>query len=197
MKTTILMLLSIFLLNGCDKDSTKDPIFQLPPETQTGANTFGAIINGKVMIPRNSSGYIPPGGKHNAVSYTEADNWEEMKASDGKTKMGSIYIYVVNEEKIAPLKTQTYAVKNSNGALSYSLAENTMITAIIYNNNGEAKIYLSIANTGTINIKKSDENIIAGTFSCKLKNENNPNDIIEIKNGRFDFNKNTIRNTDF
>jgi hypothetical protein len=111
--------------------------------------------------------------------------------------MGSIYIYIINKDKIAPLKTGNYDVDNSNGALSYSLAENIMITAIVYDNTGKAKIYLSIVNTGTINITRSDNDIISGTFSCKLNYKNNPNDIIEIKEGRFDFNKNTIRTTDF
>ena len=36
-------------LLGCTKDSANsDPVFQLPPETQIGANTFGVTINGKV-----------------------------------------------------------------------------------------------------------------------------------------------------
>lgn len=196
MKNLILILLTAVSLSCCSKDDNKSPN-QLPPETHTGANTFGAIINRQIMVPRNSIGYIPPGGKHNAVSYTETDNWEEIRASDGKTNLGSIYIYIINKDKIAPLKTGNYDVDNSNGALSYSLAENIMITAIVYDNTGKAKIYLSIANTGTINITRSDNNIISGTFSCKLRFKDNPNDIIEIKEGRFDFNKNTIRTTDF
>ncbi len=72
-----------------------------------------------------------------------------------------------------------------------------MITAYVFDNTGKGKTYLSIADTGTINITRSDNDIISGTFSCKLKYKENPNDIIEIKEGRFDFNKNTINSTDF
>ena len=37
------------MLASCSKSDVKqDPIAQLPPETQTGANTFGVTINGKV-----------------------------------------------------------------------------------------------------------------------------------------------------
>lgn len=107
-------------LSCCSKDDNKSPN-QLPPETQTGANTFGAIINGQVMIPRNSIGYIPPGSSHNAVRYTRSDNWEEIATSDSRTNMGGIYIYIQNTEKKYPLKVDKYNIGNSNGAVSNSL----------------------------------------------------------------------------
>ncbi|QTE24292.1 hypothetical protein [Polaribacter cellanae] len=48
--------------------------------------------------------------------------------------------------------------------------------------------YISFENSGTINFEKVDfiEQICAGNFSAKLKNEMDENDIIEIKNGQFD-----------
>lgn len=33
------------------KKKPVDPIDQLPPETQTGANTFGCLVNGEVFKP--------------------------------------------------------------------------------------------------------------------------------------------------
>jgi hypothetical protein len=38
-------------------ESTKlfDPVSQLPPETQTGANTFGCLVNGQVFKPGGSN----------------------------------------------------------------------------------------------------------------------------------------------
>ena len=61
LKTFFLLLFSIFFWtltsSSCSKDSQKtDPVFALPPETQTGANTFGVTINGKVYIPRDPTG---------------------------------------------------------------------------------------------------------------------------------------------
>ena len=35
----------------CKKDR-----FELPPETTTGANTFGCKVNGKVFVPRDGNG---------------------------------------------------------------------------------------------------------------------------------------------
>uniref|UniRef100_UPI004047D6A1 hypothetical protein n=1 Tax=Flavobacterium sp. TaxID=239 RepID=UPI004047D6A1 len=53
MKTLFITFL-ITLLSSCSKDDIKKkPTFSLPPETQTGANTFGVTINGKVYIPRD------------------------------------------------------------------------------------------------------------------------------------------------
>ena len=52
MKTKILIFLTILSLVGCSKDDTTppEPALLLPPETQTGANTFGCLINGKLLI---------------------------------------------------------------------------------------------------------------------------------------------------
>lgn len=198
MKTTIATLIFIVLLGGaCSSDKQADYTPKLPPITQTGANTFGAIINGQVMIPRNSIGYIPPGNSHNAVNYIKSDNWEKISASDSRTTMGGIYMYIQNTEKNYPLKVDKYNIGNSTGEFEESFAENTLITANVYDKNGNAKIYLSIADTGSITLTRSDNDIISGTFSCKLKYKDNPNDIIEIKEGRFDFTKNTINSTDF
>jgi hypothetical protein len=46
-----LLALTLLALNGCKK---KDPAPQLPPETTTGAMTFGCKIDGRVFVPRNS-----------------------------------------------------------------------------------------------------------------------------------------------
>jgi uncharacterized lipoprotein YmbA len=43
MKIQFLTLLATLLLSSCSKDNPKDPVFALPPETQTGANTFGVV----------------------------------------------------------------------------------------------------------------------------------------------------------
>ena len=196
MKNLILILLTALTLSCCSKDDDKSS-YQLPTITQTGANTFGAIINGQIMIPRNSIGYIPPGSSHYAVNYRKANDWEQIQAGDAKTKKGYIYIYIENTEKNGLLKLGIYNIGNSNGASEHELCKNTLITAIIYDSKEVQKTYLSITDTGTINITKSNNDIISGTFSCKLKYKENPNDVIEIKEGRFDFNKNTINSTDF
>lgn len=54
------LLLLLFYLNlvGCKgcKDKLQPDVNQLPPITQDGANTFGAIVNGKAWVPAGFNG---------------------------------------------------------------------------------------------------------------------------------------------
>ena len=47
------LLLAFASCSSCKKDV--DPTSQLPPATQTGANTFGAVINGQAWVPNGVS----------------------------------------------------------------------------------------------------------------------------------------------
>lgn len=94
MKTLILAMLIGFTAIACtDRNADDGYNPQLPPITQTGANTFGAIINGKVMVPRNSIGYAPPGNTHYAVRYSRWTNYEQIEAGDPIANRGYIYVY--------------------------------------------------------------------------------------------------------
>ena len=57
MKKIFLLLITSFALWSCDNkdDNPSNPIDQLPPETQTGANTFGFLVNGKPVNIKNTS----------------------------------------------------------------------------------------------------------------------------------------------
>ena len=57
MKRVLLLLLTTFTLSCCnnDDDNPQNPLDQLPPETQTGANTFGCLINGEPFVISNTS----------------------------------------------------------------------------------------------------------------------------------------------
>jgi hypothetical protein len=54
LKTTLLLFAITFF--NCENN---DPQDQLPPITQTGANTFGAIVDGRVFVPADSPSGIP------------------------------------------------------------------------------------------------------------------------------------------
>ena len=57
MKKIFLLLLTTFTLSSCSNEDDKptDPIDQLPPETQIGANTFGFLVNGQPISITNTS----------------------------------------------------------------------------------------------------------------------------------------------
>ena len=51
--------LSLLLLTQCSKCRRDDPapVDQLPPATQTGAGTFGCLLNGQAWTPRGNDGF--------------------------------------------------------------------------------------------------------------------------------------------
>ena len=51
MKNLFLITSFVLLISSCKKSKPSNPIDQLPPETQTGANTFGCLVNGEVFKP--------------------------------------------------------------------------------------------------------------------------------------------------
>lgn len=56
MKHTLLPALALLLLAQCKK-ADSGPVSALPPETQTGANTFGCLVNGQPWTPRGNNGF--------------------------------------------------------------------------------------------------------------------------------------------
>jgi hypothetical protein len=82
------------------KSNNPTPLEQLPPETQTGANTAGALIDGQPWIPNGGGGFsqIPPisrGYISPSVNRPKNCVWLSF-ARDDKT---SITLYVKSVEK--------------------------------------------------------------------------------------------------
>ena len=51
-----LLLAALLGLSQCKKNDP-DPLSQLPPATQTGANTFGCLVNGQPWTPQGYNGF--------------------------------------------------------------------------------------------------------------------------------------------
>ncbi len=81
MKNTILLLLTLFTLSCCknDDDTPTNPIDQLPPATQVGANTFGCLLDGQAFLPAYGSNPLDcvyqfvSGGYHFALQGNRRD----------------------------------------------------------------------------------------------------------------------------
>ncbi len=60
MKRKLLLYAALLTLTQCSKckndPAPADPASQLPPATQTGANTFGCLVNGQVWTPSGNTG---------------------------------------------------------------------------------------------------------------------------------------------
>jgi len=200
MKKLFLAITAMMLL-GCSNNvepikETYNP--QLPPITQVGANTFGCKIDGVVMVPRNSIGYLPPGSDHYPVIVSRGINYEYryIQAADRrKTQRGGVFLYLQNIPNQNYFSIGEYNVFEGISPSFLNDNYKNYIGVTRYKN-GVALNYKSVENSGKIIITKNDNNIFSGTFYCKVKNVQAPYDVIDITEGRFDFGLN-ITTTNF
>jgi len=192
MKATILIINLIFItLSSCNNNDNNE----FTPTSQTGENTFGCYVDGKLLTPRDGTSLY--GGSADGMRlYSLTDNsenniYKEIRVRDFKGESGGILR--IHLDGINNYSIGEFTINESNCENSLSANNNTNITLRWY-----GKWYCSINNGGVINFSKVD-NIgnYAGTFSCTLQNRDNPNDIIEITEGRFDIYSPTLPNKNF
>jgi hypothetical protein len=197
MKNLLILLLPLFL--SCTKTETPTPQDTLPPITQVGANTAGCIINGKVLIPKNGSQAIggspayglTTGAGINFHSPIIGDDYKYIQIQNLKDMGGDgIYVHFNDMTK----GVGTYIVGQSNGQYFDDGPSNPQIIANTYDGVNIGKTYYSSPNSGIINVTRFDypNGIYSGTFSCTLYNKDNPNETIQVTDGRFDINVATL-----
>lgn len=188
---------------ACSSDdaATKDPFAQLPPETQTGANTFGCIINNQVFYPRDgTSSLFNPSGKglkmwgdpsgNQEFNELEISNFQDAKPTNSMV----IHLHGLNQIGIGE-----YFWKNSNFQSSIDGLMQNYVYAKIYDESVNGwRYYGSYENSGKVTITKYSNNntIVSGNFSGKLRLYNGTEEI-DILDGRFDINKTTLSDTNF
>jgi hypothetical protein len=195
MKTTILLL--FLVLASCSKDDS-EPTFSLPPETQVGANTFGVTINNKVYIPRDPTGINWAGqqGKGMYLTGLESSNYNytEIVVVDGASSVG--FKIIIHIENPSPVGNYNLSQSNFQDQID-SISENHIYFKIWDTNIKNYAYYGSIENEVELNITRRDNGIISGNFSGKFVRYDNPNEFIQITDGRFDINSFTLQNTPF
>ena len=177
--------MTFFLLASCSKDN---PISsQLPPETQTGANTFGVTINGKVYIPRDPTGFSTFPSSKGMIFWLAPDDisWNELEIKDGASAIGfNLWIHIQN---LKTLGVGKYVLHNSNFHNSIDSTPFNHIYFEIWNSSLSNYVYYgSVENQGEINITKNSNYITSGNFKGKFVRYDNPNEFITITDGRFD-----------
>ena len=165
MKTKlILFALSLQLFVACNKDDDKpqNPIDQLPPATQTGANTFGCLINGEPFVVSNTS---------NQTAIYQGGVLQIGGSIDNSDMDVNIILRISESISINTI---------------YSLTNITFNQSLFINNGNGC--YYDFANTisGSVTITNFDQTnfIISGTFN--FSTETNECENITITNGRFD-----------
>ena len=204
-KKVIIALLAIISFASCSKEEggtlvTQQQTLQLPAATQTGANTFGCYINGKLLVPRNGSGTV--GGADRGATlwggYPNSTDYYEIDIRDYKSnRTAQILIHI----QAAHLNgVGDYIIDLSNGMSNIDGLNHNYIHCRVFNEaTNSYQYYRSFNNSGLIKITRYDypNGIISGTFSCRVINSANPADEIEITQGRFDFKWNTLPNKVF
>ncbi|MGQ0738422.1 MAG: hypothetical protein ACT4OJ_05120 [Bacteroidota bacterium] len=171
-----LFILTIFTFGQCKKK--KD---ELPPETQTGANTFGCLVNGQIFLP---GGAQLSGGSLNSIyqhiiptspsGYTFGVSAKNQRESCLPKTVAFGFDSVQMSAGIYPLVLR----KNGKGGGAYQLFPCNQSYYIEYLTNDQI--------IGELNLKKFDLNnqIASGTFWFDAVG--NGGQKIEVREGRFD-----------
>ncbi len=175
---SLLIIIAIFFLLGssCKKDKLVNEIDKLPPATQTGANTFGCLVNGKAWIAQNKDCSII------------CD--DPFKIFYDGINGGNLSIIGLNKDVKRPINQSiSIGMDSTNYKTDFILSPNTALNlGFTFVNNGifiRSWDSLVIA-TGRIKLLKYDlvNGIISGNFEFTLASPNN--EIINITSGRFD-----------
>jgi hypothetical protein len=174
MKTCINLLLvtALLALSQCKKNNP-DPVSQLPPATQVGANTLGCLVNGQPWTPQGNDG-----SSNYSINYD-------------KNPYGVLDISTYRYQQ-QPIDNYQYLIlfaRDLHGLRSYDLHDlvNTRVswkdrsTGCDFNSDDTGTYH-----KGTLTITKLDlqAGIISGTFSFTLAKPGC--DTVRITQGRFD-----------
>ena len=134
------------------------------------------------MIPQDATLQGPPGGGvAKGLAFWDLIDSRAIEAIDRKNGRGGIIIKIPNAYMN---QLGTFNFDEIQGGFSVANEVKFYMQAIYKNS-----FYGSIANSGKITFTRNDSKVISGTFYCKLKNRDEPYDIIEITEGRFDLTK--------
>ena len=166
-----LLLFTLLSSSNCKKSSTTED--QLPPETTTGAMTFGCKVDGKVFVPKDGNGKpglyvqyvylgnVPDGGWHLNIPAIDYQSNERTNVN-------------ISTDSLLLGENKYYEIKNLTG-----------YTQAFYSSTGDIYRKLDV-DSGNLFIKKHDlvNHILSGTFFFTATNSGGTK--VNITDGRFD-----------
>ncbi|RZK98100.1 MAG: hypothetical protein EOO62_26990 [Hymenobacter sp.] len=172
MKHFLLPALALLLLTQCQK-ADPDPASQLPAATQTGANTFGCLVNGQPWLP---------GGNDGTSNYSV---YYDPTYAQGT--LGILTYRVTNNSTVQ----QTIGINSDSMRTigTYKLKAKGHHQPALIDSKTACRYYASDPGTyckGTLTITRLDYTVgvISGTFSFTLAKAGC--DTIKVTQGRFD-----------
>jgi hypothetical protein len=200
MKTIHLLFCTLAItLAACDNNDDASCESLLPPATTTGANTFGACINGKLLIPRSGGGSFgtTPDAAGLLRGWPTITDYSEIEIRDLKsTRTSSILLHIDN---VYSNGLGNYIINESNGQNSLDGLNHTYLHCRVFDDKtGRYQYYRSFEESGVIEITRYEYPLyMSGIFNGNVVNSTNSTDTIHIKQGRFDLNWRTLPNVSF
>lgn len=182
MKNLLFLLVTVLTLSCCDKDEKPtNPIDQLPPATQTGANTAGCLVDGKAFLPKGSS----LGGPTLSCFYQQNQSGYHLGLGIADKRNGNIKAVNISLNPNQLTENTTYhLVAIVNGSANYN--SNFGEYTIYSNTTNDNKFTTTNTYIGELKITKLNvkQRIISGTFWYDAVNTDGAK--VEIREGRFD-----------
>lgn len=176
MKNLFLLLAAALTLSCCNKDDDNkatNPVDQLPPATQTGANTAGCLVNGQVFLPK---GYFSAGTLN--CNYTDGLNFDIRISEKINDNIRSLYVFNYNQQLI---EGQVYILKEDSSTTGFGIYVLNSVASPNPN-------YYSTTSTITGELKITnhdfDNAILSGTFWFDAINSEGVK--VQVREGRFD-----------
>jgi Family of unknown function (DUF6252) len=169
----ISLILATTTLNSCNKKTPHSPTLdELIAVTQTGANTFGCLMNGEIVTIKGKSVIFTFGGT-SAVAYP--DEFSFWIVTTKPRRDFSCKVRFENKPGIFKcyLKDKNYV----------NITDDVDKNGTIIGGSNYYETNDSV--NGTIQVTKIDAHTLSGTFSFNAQNNNK--EIIHFTNGRFDF----------
>lgn len=171
--TYLPMLAALLGLSQCHKKDDPNPVDQLPPATQTGANTFGCLVNGQVWTPQGYNGT-----SNYSVYY------------DPSYRKGTLNVATYRYNASGSSNRQDIIIFSDslNAVGVYPLTIRNHQEALFYGSSGQCEFHQNEGHyrKGMLTITRLDlqAGIISGTFSFTLYKPGC--DSVRVTNGRFD-----------
>jgi hypothetical protein len=164
-----LLLLPLAFAGQCKKTD----LSELPPATQTGANTFGCLVNGKAFLPSGYDG-SKPNFKLVIDPAFQNGNFDLIVYRLVNDKYESISFFSNNIKAVG-----TYNI-HSGQNLYFDYINDITNCKYLFSNDTYSD--------GVLKINKYDliTGIFSGEFECKVFDQTTSCDTIRITNGRFD-----------
>lgn len=171
LKYCLILLLTTTLAchNDDDDNPPVDPVNQLPEATQTGAGTFGCLLDGEVFLPGN----VP--NKLDCVYQIVNGGYYFSLQGSKRDSNNNVIRISLNTKKMEIQQNETYILlENADRSVYGSYFFNTDFS------------YTNEIHTGELTITKLDFNnhIVSGTFWFDVKDSNGV--VHQIREGRFD-----------